>query len=905
MGVFDPFTKGTLWRWGFQSYPARDRNGSPNRVWGNVRYGPGLIFNPDQQCVRDFADHATKSTGMVVWDAAASESPLHPDSVVMMFGIRQECYRFGVTIECSSTDGAYWDNLSLMIVDGNPAPVGASIWDLFQDTFPQNETPGLPAFAAKFDTCGALVKSGINIAPSTGTTRFDVPGDSVAVTTSPAVGGARVDLVFRVLPGPGNYVTLGRPDLSTLRKVPTSPAAIAGPVPNSTNFWESYLADNGPYGTPGGHTGAVWNPNVWNSARCDSAEVSGLFAFQSRALLGGPLVANVWHSTYHESEFGITPAPALADPFPVMNRRGGLGIVRHRCFVAAAGAALTDIDCVHDVGTTGPGYNLTYISVANGTSNPATGYDGATYDVGSGPFGGSTTVEGTKIIPDGLLTPGASVQYFFRKEDGANPGVNAGMMPDTNVVFPQVGEGSFDGHRWQYFGVLPDRWKDADYRHPVFGSFGLGEACLLVVDNDDRRGDERVWVGAADTIGATGPNKYGAHNGWHARGDQDVNDVAARVSVHGGIPGTTWDLYNVKGSESLNTGAGSIGNRLAYRNGANPQINNKVARLGPTPEMMNAFYPLVLLLSGDLNSGILGPFSNRTQDDVDLLTQWIRAGGTSSAERGFHAIGNGFVESNFNEGPGSDQDQFNVNVLGVTLRNNSYALESGNIERTPDLIASAMIANPASTDIFGVQNLCLWTNDVLERTAGLISETNDAMRYEDAGPGPFPIPSTVVKTFSGTRPYYSMVDGFDLQHLRSRYDADARGRARYVHEVYWNVFANVCQTVGYCDPICIGAVDDRPPLDVLGIPANNPLRAGISTIAFELAVAGRVEADVYDVSGRQVRVLARRAFPAGSHTLAWDGADDAGSPLPRGVYFAKIRFADRGVEGTRRIIVLR
>ena len=43
---------------------------------------------------------------------------------------------------------------------------------------------------------------------------------------------------------------------------------------SSSNFWESYLADNGPKGTPGGHVGGVWNPNVWNSARMDTAEVA-------------------------------------------------------------------------------------------------------------------------------------------------------------------------------------------------------------------------------------------------------------------------------------------------------------------------------------------------------------------------------------------------------------------------------------------------------------------------------------------------------------------------------------------------------------------------------------------------------------------------------------------------------
>jgi hypothetical protein len=823
--------------------------------------------------------------------------------------VRVECYRFGVSSGCGVPDGAYFDDISLMLVDAvTPAPIGVSIWDLYQDTFPQNETPGLPAFAAKFDTCAALVKSGLNIAPETGANRFDVPGDSAVAVTAGAASGERVDLVFRVLPGPGNYVTIGRPDLGTLRRTPTATTPIAGAVPNSTNFWESFLADNGPRGTPGGHAGGVWNPNVWNSARCDTAEATGLFAFQGRGVLGGPF-GNRWQTTYHESEFGIAPAPALGDPYPAVNLRGGLGVIRRRCFVASAGAAGTDVDCVHDVGTSGTGYDLTYVSTGNGTSNPVTGYDGATYDAGSGPFGGSTTLEGTKIIPDGLLTPGASVQYFFRREVGASPGVLAGMVPDTNVVFPQPGEDSFDGHRWQYFGVLPDRWKDTDHRHPVLRAYGLGEACMLVIDHDDRRGDERAWVGFADTLGATRPARYGAHNGWHANGGQDVNAPAARVSSHGGQPGTTWDLYNVKGAESPTAPAGSIGNRMAYRNPANPQIDGKSARLGPTVEMLNVFYDLVLILTGDLNRGILGPFADRSQNDVELLTQWIQAGNTAIPDRGFHVMGNGFVESNFEEGPGSPQDGFNQSVLGLTLRNRSYALESGNLEAQPDLIASAAIAAPASSDRFGVQNLCLWSNDVLERTAGLISETSDAMKYEDAGPGPFPLTSTVVKAWSASNAYIATVDGFDILHLRTSDTVPPRypdAPARYFFELYANIFGAVCPIVG--TPVCnlgCGDVDATAAADFLGASANTPLRQGLSTIPFGLGRAGIVEARIYDVAGRQVRLLARREFPAGEHRLQWDGADDAGRALGRGVYFARIRLGDGRIEETRRIVVLK
>src|SRR5262249_20244378 len=129
--------------------------------------------------------------------------------------------------------------------------------------------------------------------------------------------------------------------------------------------------------------------------------------------------------------------------------------------------------------------------------------------------------------------------------------------PDTNTVSPQISEGSTDGHRWQEFSVLPDMWKKGAYG-------GLGQACILLVDLNDRRGDERVWVSIADSIGATRVEKRGAHNGWHAPGNgADVNDPAGFVRNLNSQPGTTWDMFGVKASESLNAKAASIGADLS------------------------------------------------------------------------------------------------------------------------------------------------------------------------------------------------------------------------------------------------------------------------------------------------------------------------------------------------------
>jgi flagellar hook assembly protein FlgD len=48
-----------------------------------------------------------------------------------------------------------------------------------------------------------------------------------------------------------------------------------------------------------------------------------------------------------------------------------------------------------------------------------------------------------------------------------------------------------------------------------------------------------------------------------------------------------------------------------------------------------------------------------------------------------------------------------------------------------------------------------------------------------------------------------------------------------------------------------------------------------------------VQIGIYDVAGRKVRNLADRLFPAGEQVLRWDGTDDAGAKVARGVYFVR------------------
>lgn len=61
-----------------------------------------------------------------------------------------------------------------------------------------------------------------------------------------------------------------------------------------------------------------------------------------------------------------------------------------------------------------------------------------------------------------------------------------------------------------------------------------------------------------------------------------------------------------------------------------------------------------------------------------------------------------------------------------------------------------------------------------------------------------------------------------------------------------------------------------------------------TTIRFSLPTSEAVHIAVYDLAGRVVKTLASQRYPAGSHTVAWDGTDNSGNTVSSGVYFYRM-----------------
>ncbi|MEO7866609.1 MAG: FlgD immunoglobulin-like domain containing protein [Candidatus Eisenbacteria bacterium] len=97
-------------------------------------------------------------------------------------------------------------------------------------------------------------------------------------------------------------------------------------------------------------------------------------------------------------------------------------------------------------------------------------------------------------------------------------------------------------------------------------------------------------------------------------------------------------------------------------------------------------------------------------------------------------------------------------------------------------------------------------------------------------------------------------------------------------------------------------VGDGQVADASPAVSPNPAR-GACSVQFTQRTSGLARVSVLDPQGRTVRRLPEVWSPAGSHTLAWDGRDDAGSPVHPGSYF--MRVVSGGETGNVRVTIIR
>jgi hypothetical protein len=75
-------------------------------------------------------------------------------------------------------------------------------------------------------------------------------------------------------------------------------------------------------------------------------------------------------------------------------------------------------------------------------------------------------------------------------------------------------------------------------------------------------------------------------------------------------------------------------------------------------------------------------------------------------------------------------------------------------------------------------------------------------------------------------------------------------------------------------------------------------------VRYQLAKAGRTELEVFDASGRVIRMLGQSVEAPGNHVVQFDGRDDLGRRFAPGIYFVRLR-TDGVSSDTRKVVLSR
>ena len=86
------------------------------------------------------------------------------------------------------------------------------------------------------------------------------------------------------------------------------------------------------------------------------------------------------------------------------------------------------------------------------------------------------------------------------------------------------------------------------------------------------------------------------------------------------------------------------------------------------------------------------------------------------------------------------------------------------------------------------------------------------------------------------------------------------------------------------------------------LPSPNPFRSEVA-LSYSLSRPSAVNLSVHDAQGRLVTTLFDGIQPSGEHEAIWDGLDQAGAPVPAGVYFYHLQTEDS--QRTHKVVLTR
>ncbi len=295
-----------------------------------------------------------------------------------------------------------------------------------------------------------------------------------------------------------------------------------------------------------------------------------------------------------------------------------------------------------------------------------------------------------------------------------------------------------------------------------------------------------------------------------------------------------------------------------------------------------------------------------TSDEIAAVSDFVFDGGSlfvianhNSSDRNGNgwdsaSIFGGYSQPHITDPPGSDPETFCGALFGLHFHvkdegNNSITGTFSNVDSDPSNPIIHGLAGDVSAVIYHVGNvMALWpaANPYLSDVAGHIWKDGDTGN-----------PDVNIAAWSrygsgkvmGYGDSSSCADGTGSEpHANNWLEPGSNNREFFMNATWW-LLTDEANAVGE-DP----GDDGRPALPGLTLRAwPNPFNP-VTTISYDLPIAGWTEVAVFDLRGRKLRTLASLSQTAGQYRVSWNGTDDHGHHAPSGVYLIRASVIGQG-----------
>lgn len=473
---------------------------------------------------------------------------------------------------------------------------------------------------------------------------------------------------------------------------------------------------------------------------------------------------------------------------------------------------------------------------------------------------GQEDIANNKIIPDGFLTPGTGVEYFFSTNFTPTP-AEQNIIPDTTGGF------------FLEFEVLPGYETFLVEGSPVDLA-----PCFLYVDAYN--------AGAQAVVEEWGLTPY----------------LGTLIDTDG-IPQDAWDRYDYSAAGS------NVPAPLARESSGNNGMT----------QFQSMVYTHVLYNTGTnrtegLRNGDAALLANLlTNDD---FSRW-------DVPKGLWLSGNGMatILDNPNR-PSAGNLLSNFARAAAQDNGTPYHELSGDSSFCVRLDPASGRDFPAGADSYaslrgnGCPNLLEF--QILDALTGGDGEGLGNQIYVDqdgsAGGGTASFASVSNDQYGSPANYGVVIDAYSLHYLRATSDG---WTGEDCDTFLTAVTDRTTDVLGWMGMPTGGAAYKSTDDLVVGVPGT-PGAAGRSvlyqntpnpfnpktTVRYDLGGNAHVKLAIFDVSGRLVRTLVDDAQVAGSYDMVWDGISDAGTKVSSGVYWARLS-TSTGFKASTKMVVLK